>query len=96
MLERNSAKTCPACGQVVAPTGLHLPRVKTQIYEAVRRRPGITPAALRDVVWGLDPNGGPESRTILHTHVSQLNTLLRPHGIEIRSAGGGYSIRSVA
>ena len=96
MLERNSAETCPACGQVIAPTGLHLPRVKMQIYEAVRRRPGITPAALRDVVWGLDPNGGPESRTILHTHISQLNILLRPHGIEVRSAGGGYSIRSVA
>ena len=96
MLERNSAETCPACGQVIAPTGLHLPRVKMQIYEAVRRRPGITPAALRDVVWGLDPNGGPESRTILHTHISQLNRLLAPYKIEIRSAGGGYRIRSVA
>jgi len=47
-------------------------------------------------VWGLDPNGGPESRTILHTHISQLNRILLPHGIEIRSAGGGYSIRAVS
>jgi len=87
---------CPTCHQVIAPEGLQLPRIKAQIYEAVRRRPGITPAALRDVLYGLDPNGGPESRTILHTHIAQLNLLLRPRGIEIRSSGGGYRVRSVS
>jgi hypothetical protein len=97
MLERNSAKTCPACGQVVAPTGLHLPPIKALIYDTVQRRPGITPAALRDVVWGLDPNGGPLTGTkCLHVHVAQLNQLLAPYGVCVRSEGGLYQIRSLS
>src|SRR6516165_1020091 len=96
MLAHAQARICSSCGQPVIPTGIRLPRIKREIFEAVRRRPNITAAALRDVVWGADPNGGPESRTILHVHVSQLNRLLAPYGIEIRSAGGGYSIRAVS
>src|SRR6516165_7664467 len=96
MLERNSAKTCPACGQVVAPTGLRLPRIKAQIYEAVRQHPDISAEELRCLVWADDPNGGPEDRKVLHVHVSQLNHLLEPYGIMVRSQGGGYRIRSVS
>jgi site-specific DNA-methyltransferase (adenine-specific) len=69
-----------------------LPPVAAQLYEAIRQRPGITPTALRATVGGLGP---PESRTALHIHIAQLNRQLAPYGIEIRSAGGGYSIRSV-
>ena len=72
--------------------GRYLPLVEAQIYEVVRHHPGITPAALRDAV-RVDP---PESQTALHTHVARLNRLLAPFGVEIRSAGGGYSIRAVS
>jgi hypothetical protein len=43
-------------------------------------------------VWADDPNGGPEDRKCLHVHVSQLNHLLAPLGIMVRSQGGGYQI----
>ena len=96
MLERNSAKTCSACGQVIAPTGLRLPPIKQRIYEAVQRCPDISAEELRTIVWSSDPAGGPEDRKVLHVHVSQLNRLLAPHGIMVRSQGGGYRIRSVS
>jgi hypothetical protein len=94
MLERNSAKTCPACGQPIVPEGLQLPKTKARIFEAVRRRPDISAEELRTIVWADDPAGGPEDRKVLHVHVSQLNHLLAPHGIMVRSQGGGYRIRS--
>ena len=89
-------KICSQCGQPIPPAGLRLPRIKERIFEAVRRRPGITAQELRDWVWVDDIDGGPLTDTkCLHVHVAQLNTLLRPLGICVRSEGGGYRIRSV-
>jgi hypothetical protein len=87
-------KICPQCGQPIPPEGLRLPRIKERILEAVKRRPGISAEELRTIVWADDPNGGPEDRKVLHVHVSQLNQLLAPFGIMVRSQGGGYQIRS--
>jgi hypothetical protein len=96
MLQSRQSNICPQCQQVIAPTGLHLPPIKQRIYEAVQRRPGITAQELRDWVWADDIDGGPLTATkCLHVHVSQLNDLLRPLGITVRSEGGGYRIRSV-
>jgi hypothetical protein len=88
-------ETCPTCGQVLVPEGLRLPPIKRRILEAVQRRPDITTEALRCVVWVDDPNGGPEDRKCLHVHIAQLNRLLAPSGIMVRSAGGGYRVRSL-
>ena len=87
---------CESCGQpVLVRSELPpLPPIKQRIFEAVRRRPGISPEELRGVVWADDPNGGPEDRKVLHVHVNQLNHLLAPLGIMVRSQGGGYQIRS--
>jgi hypothetical protein len=87
---------CSYCGQVIPPKGLRLPRIKQAIFEAVQRRPDISADQLREIVWADDPNGGPEDRKCLHVHVSQLNHLLAPLGIMVRSQGGGYRIRSVS
>jgi len=83
---------CPTCHQVIAPEGLHLPPIKRIIFETVQRRPDISAEELRGVVWADDPNGGPEDRKVLHVHVCQLNHLLAPLGIMVRSQGGGYRI----
>lgn len=89
-------KVCsPQCGQPIAPTGLRLPPIKSRIYEAVRRRPGIGAEELRGLVWN-GPDGGPEDCKVLHVHVAQLNELLRPLVMMVRSQGGGYRIRSVS
>jgi hypothetical protein len=87
---------CPTCGSPIVPEGLQLPPTKARILEAVRRRPDISAEELRGIVWADDPNGGPEDRKVLHVHVSQLNHLLAPHGIVVRSQGGGYRIRSAS
>jgi hypothetical protein len=90
-------KQCPTCGQPLPPEEeLKLPKIKRRIYDAVKRRPGIGAEELRCVVWADDPNGGPEDRKVLHVHVSQLNHLLAPFGIVMRSQGGGYQIRNVS
>jgi DNA-binding transcriptional regulator YdaS (Cro superfamily) len=86
-------KTDPAYSQPLLPTELHLPPIKQRIYDAVRRRPDISAEQLRCIVWADDPNGGPEDRKCLHVHVAQLNVLLRPLGVMVRSAGGGYRVR---
>ena len=91
-----SPNICSHCGQPIPPTRLRLPPIKQRIYDAVQRRPDISAEQLRCLVWANDPNGGPEDRKCLHVHVSQLNHLLAPHGIMVRSQGGGYRIRSVA
>jgi hypothetical protein len=93
---RVPAKTCPTCGQVIAPKGLHLPPTKERILEAVQHRPGITAEQLRSVVWGHDPNGGPECPHTLYVHIFQLNKLLAPLGFIVRApkgAGAGYRIQ---
>jgi hypothetical protein len=51
---------------------------------------------LRGLVWANDPAGGPENRKCLHVHVAQLNTLLAPYGVMVRSQGAGYRVRAVA
>ena len=87
---------CSQCGQVIPPEGPHLPPIKEKIYAAVKRRPGITAQQLRDWIWADDIDGGPLTDTkCLHVHVAQLNALLRPLGIMVRSQGGGYQIRDV-
>jgi len=98
MLSRSKPQTevCPACGQPIVPDGLQLPRTKARILEIVRRRPDISAEDLRTAVWADDPNGGPEDRKVLHVHVAQLNKLLEPHGLMVRSQGGGYRVRSAA
>jgi len=86
-------KQCPACGQPLPPEEeLKLPPIKRRIYDAVKRCPGISAEELRGAVWADDPSGGPEDRKVLHVHVSQLNQLLAPHGIVMRSQSGGYRV----
>ena len=79
------AQTCSECGQPTLPeSAIALPHIKQTIFNAVRKCPGISAERLRGLVWADDPNGGPEDRKVLHVHVSQLNALLRPHGLQVR------------
>jgi hypothetical protein len=77
---------CPHCGAPAVPTDLVLPPFKQVILDAVRRHPGISAEELRALVWAHDPEGGPESFSCLHVHVSQLNKLIVPHGIVVRGS----------
>ena len=46
------------------------------------------PQVLHAAIYGSDPNGGACMKT-LHVHIYQLNKLLTPHGMAIRSRKGG-------
>jgi len=95
---KHSQPVCEACGQPVLQRSElpPLPPIKHKIFDAVRKRPGISAEELRCIAWANDPAGGPEDRKVLHVHVSQMNKQLAPYGLTVRSAGGGYSIRSVS
>lgn len=90
---RAQGNVCPCCGQPVVPTQLALPRIKSKILDAVRRRPGITATELRDIVWADAIDGGPEDRKVLHVHICQLNKLIAHTGVAVRgSISGGYRL----
>ena len=95
MTANRQQPVCETCDQpVLVRSELPpLPPTKQRILDAVKRRPGITAQELRNWVWADDPDGGPlTDKKCLHVHVAQLNALLRPLGIAVRSQGGGYVI----
>jgi hypothetical protein len=87
---------CFTCGSPIVPASFRsrLPKTKQRIFDAVRRRPGISAEALCDAIWADDIDGGPLSgRKNIHVHVHQLNKLIAPHGIAVRaSKWAGYRI----
>jgi hypothetical protein len=88
LLEDRQTQVCSTCGQVIVPAGLQLPPIKKRILEMVQRRPRIPAAALRELVWADDPNGGPENFKTIHVHIFQLNKLLAPFGLAVRAPQG--------
>lgn len=100
------AAACPCCGQALpdavdaALAGALLTLMEWKVVGIVRRRPGLSGAALADVLYAGRADGGP----IFGAHrvdvlVSRINRKLKPRGIEIRSRSGhtnaGYAIRPV-
>jgi hypothetical protein len=82
---------------MIVPPVPNLTPIKQRILDAVKRRPGITAQQLRDWVWADDIDGGPLTDTkCLHVHIAQMNAMLRPLGITVRSEGGGYRIRTIS
>jgi hypothetical protein len=86
---------CPTCRQPIVPPVPDLTPIKRCILDTVKRRPGISAEELRGIVWS-GPDGGPECRHTIFVHIAQLNNALRPHGICLRSEGGGYRFRSAS
>jgi hypothetical protein len=68
------------------PPSLNLPPFERRLFEAAQQ--GISAEELRRQVQAND------DRRLLHLHIARLNTLLRPHGICVRSEGGIYRTRS--
>lgn len=86
---------CKCCGQTL-PALVGIEAVMSgglkKIVETVRRagRHGIQTERLFHVIYGDDPNGGPETGIkVLHVRISQANRILRQHGYEIRGEHTG-------
>jgi hypothetical protein len=67
-----------------------LKRYQKQIFEAVQKagKNGIHSERLFDFLYGHDPNGGPDFKT-LAAIVACLNRKLKPHGVKIFAGRGG-------
>ena len=78
---------CKHCGQPLPPeqrAGVYLPPMKAQIFDMVKKSPGISAATMAKRMYGR--NELYELRRI-RVHVSQINELLA--GVEIKILGDG-------
>ncbi len=94
---------CACCGQTLPPArpkGLQLPAGYAVIFDRVHRagKYGVSQVDLFDYVYGLTPNGGPDSGIVsLRARICALNKrYLKKHGLRIRAKSGrgsmGYKI----
>lgn len=75
-------------------TELALTKTERRIYLAVQKRPR-TAEQLRNAVWFDRPDGGPESRHAIYTHVYHLNRRLRACGERVVMEYPGSEYRLV-
>ena len=85
-------KVCQCCGHPLPTIAVEstLTPLQARLYRAVKRagRAGIDAQTLMDRVYADDPNGGPESRNILHVARKQMAPRLASHGLTIASSRG--------
>lgn len=82
-----SVKTCPTCQRAYVTDGLQLSPIRRRILNVIERHGEVMPEILHSAIWGSDPNGGPDMKT-LHMHVHYLNKVLEPYGLAIRAGTG--------
>jgi hypothetical protein len=96
---------CPTCGHPIR-DWLHLRSVplpgedfpvlkrhQKTIFETVKRAGdnGIPAGRLFDILYGADPNGGPDFNT-LSAIISHLNRKLKPHGVKVFAGRGSAGV----
>lgn len=87
-------KRCACCGQIIPPADhpFRNAEVKRKIYDAISKHPeGLNRKTIVDLVYGDDPDGGPENMNVISVHVKKMNPRLAPQGLRITSTGGPYS-----
>lgn len=100
--------TCKTCGQTLPdklPAGIRFyGKIKSQILYHLHKagRHGVVGERLFQILWGADPNGGPEmGRNTLAVHVAQMNPVLKKQGWRIyhthvgRGIGGAYVLEKI-
>lgn len=84
---------CPLSGRPCPRKLLVSGPVRQRILDVIATRPhGVTRAQLIWLVYGEDPNGGPNNPNVVCVHISNANRELRPQGYEIAATGGPGSI----
>jgi DNA-binding response OmpR family regulator len=98
----SAQKVCDCCGQPIidgienAAYRAKLSPSERQLFLAVAKGKGraVTIQAIWTVIWGLDPNGGPDcADNIIRRHVCVSRNKLRPFGFGIENVRGvGYRL----
>lgn len=90
-----AVKRCACCGQIIPPADhpFRNAEVKRRIYDAISKHPeGLNRRQVIEMVYGDDPNGGPEEMNVISVHVQKMNERLLDKGVKIASSGGPYSV----
>jgi len=91
---------CPTCNRPVPEhTTERLSRTKELIYQFINRHPDCSASDVWNHIYGHDANGGPNTMNIVSVHVSQINKVIAPLGLKIKSTmgpGATYSVRKVS
>jgi DNA-binding response OmpR family regulator len=101
-----SADTCPCCGQTlpsaydVAAEAARLSHKQRALFNILAARNGRTVRHdfIHEVLWGDDPNGGPnDARNVLAVMVNHANSRLSAVGYRIRNVWGvGYRLEAIS
>lgn len=93
---------CPTCGQKVAdePTKLArecLSRVQVEVFDLVRKRPGLTREDIARIIYANRRDGGPEAADrAVGSIVTSLNPKLKTFGMVVRgNKHSGYHLKRV-
>jgi hypothetical protein len=87
-----SVQSCPTCGRAYVTDGLELSPIRRRILNLIERHGEISSEVLHAAIWGSDPNGGPNMKT-LHVIIHGLNKQLASHGLAVRAGPGGRNAR---
>lgn len=84
---------CPVSGRPCPRKLLVSGPVRQRIVDVIATRPhGVTRGQLMWLVYGEDPNGGPDSPNVVCVHIWHANKELRPQGYEITASRGRGSL----
>jgi len=82
---------CPTCNRAIVPDTAPMRPTARRILKLIERHGEMYSEVLHAALWGSDPNGGPDMKT-LHVHIFWLNCAIAPYGL-IVTAGRGRGPR---
>lgn len=80
-------KKCPHCGSIVV-ENIFGSTIKQKILDFIRTHPHSDIYQIMNAAWADDPNGGPEDRNAVHSHIHMMRKRLRKHGLAIKTRPG--------
>lgn len=85
---------CPCCARPLPPTIVVTGTKRREVFDYIRRcgGRGVTRTQIFEYLYGADPNGGPDSGSIISVIIWHLNRQIKPQGWIVRGTGGQGSV----
>ena len=75
---------CPSCGRpMLADDGPDLTPIQQRIMAVIERHGEVHSEIIWDVIYGSDPNGGPDLH-LIDVHIFQMNRRLKERGLAVQ------------